>query len=226
VAPYGHFPSDCGQCDTYGPATYLSYVPFEVAAPWNGHWDSLPAAHAAASVFDGICLVGMLTLGWRLGGVRLGLALATGWAAFPFTAYALESNTNDELVAAALIWGLVLFARPLGRGLMLGLAVMSKFTPAILLLAWWRHPFPKGQRRLGWLWYLAGDCGMDDRLGDSPRRLWRHPHLLVAHDRLPGESLITILHLGTASRSTPRATCIDWYRRDGSRGGGALATAA
>jgi hypothetical protein len=156
VAPYGHFPSDCGRCDTYGPATYLSYVPFEVAAPWTGHWDSLPAAHAAASVFDGICLVGMLTLGWMLGGVRLGLALATGWAAFPFTAYALESNTNDALVAAALIWGMVLFARPLGRGLMLGLAVMAKFTPAILLLAWWRHPFPRGQRRRDWLWYVAG----------------------------------------------------------------------
>jgi hypothetical protein len=156
VAPYGHFPSDCGQCDTYGPATYLSYVPFEVAAPWTGHWDTLPAAHAAASVFDGICLVGMLTLGWRLSGLRLGLALATAWAAFPFTAYALESNSNDELVAAALIWGLVLFARPIGRGLMLGLAIMAKFTPAILLLAWWRHPFPKGQRHLDWLWYLTG----------------------------------------------------------------------
>lgn len=156
AAPYGNFPSNCGHCDTYGPATYLAYVPFEVASPWHGSWDDLPAAHAAASAFDGICLVGMLMLGWRLSGARLGLALATAWAAFPFTAYALESNSNDELVAAALIWGLVLFARPLGRGLMLGLAAMAKFTPAILVLAWWRHPFPRGQRRFGWLRYVAG----------------------------------------------------------------------
>lgn len=156
AAPYGNFPANCGHCDTYGPATYLAYVPFEVAAPWHGVWNDLPAAHAAASVFDGLCLVGMLTLGWRLGGIRLGLALATAWAAFPFTAYALESNTNDELVAATLIWGLILFARPLGRGLMLGLAAMAKFTPAILLLAWFRHPFPRGGPRLGWLRYLGG----------------------------------------------------------------------
>ncbi len=156
AAPYGNFPSNCGHCDTYGPATYLAYVPFEVASPWHGTWNDLPAAHAAASAFDGICLIGMLILGWRLSGARLGVALATAWAAFPFTAYALESNSNDELVAAALIWGLVLFARPLGRGLMLGLAAMAKFTPAILVLAWWRHPFPRGQRRLGWLRYVAG----------------------------------------------------------------------
>jgi hypothetical protein len=156
AAPYGNFPANCGHCDTYGPATYLAYVPFEIASPWHGTWNDLPAAHAAASVFDGLCLVGMLTLGWRLGGARLGLALATAWAAFPFTAYVLESNSNDELVAATLIWALVLFAMPLGRGLMLGLAAMAKFTPAILLLAWLRHPFPRGGPRYGCLRYVSG----------------------------------------------------------------------
>ena len=39
AAPYGNFPSNCGHCDTYGPATYLAYVPFEVASPWHGTWD-------------------------------------------------------------------------------------------------------------------------------------------------------------------------------------------
>ena len=72
------------------------HSPYLPPRPWN----DLPAAHAAASVFDGICLVGMLMLGWRVSGARLGVALATAWAAFPFTAYALESNSNDELVAA------------------------------------------------------------------------------------------------------------------------------
>lgn len=156
VTPYGTFPASCGHCDTYGPAAYLAYVPFEVAAPWHGTWDSLPAAHAASTTFDVICLVGLLTLGWRLGGFRLGVALATAWAAYPFTAYALESNTNDALVAACLIWGLVLAARPMGRGVMIGLAVATKFTPAVLLPLWWQHPFPRGGRRRGWLWYLAG----------------------------------------------------------------------
>jgi hypothetical protein len=156
VTPYGTFPASCGHCDTYGPLTYIADVPFEVAAPWHGTWDSLPAAHAAASAFDVLCVLGLLTLGWRVGGLRVGLALAMAWAAFPFTAYALESNTNDALVAAMLIWGLVLAARPLARGVMLGLAIAAKFSPAILVLLWWRHPFPRGQRRRGWLWFGAG----------------------------------------------------------------------
>jgi hypothetical protein len=156
VIPYGTFPAACGHCDTYGPLTYMAVVPFEVVAPWHGTWDSLPAAHAAATAFDVLCVVGLLGLGWRLSGFRLGVALATAWAAFPFTAYALESNTNDALVAAMLIWGLVVAARPLGRGLLLGLAVAAKLTPAILIPLWWRHPYPRGQRRHGWLWFAAG----------------------------------------------------------------------
>ena len=149
-----HFPVRLRPLRHLRPATYLADVPFEVAAPWHGSWDSLPAAHAAASVFDGICLVGMLTLGWRLGGLRLGLALATAWAAFPFTAYALESNTNDELVAAALIWGLVLFAAP-ARPRPDARARDRRQVHArrSCCCAWWRHPFPRGQRRSGWLWY-------------------------------------------------------------------------
>ena len=82
-------------------------MPFELAQPWHGKWDSLPAAHGAATLFDLLCIAGLLMLGWQLSGLRLGIGLALAWAAFPFTAYALESNSNDSLVAAMLIWGLV-----------------------------------------------------------------------------------------------------------------------
>ncbi len=145
ATPYGTFPSDCGRCDTYGPVAYLAYLPFEITQPWTGRWDSLPAAHGAATLFDILCVAGMLVLGWNLGGIRLGMALAVAWAAFPFTAYALESNSNDALVPAFLIWGLVLARRPVFRGLMLGLAVAAKFGPAILLILWARSPFPRGR---------------------------------------------------------------------------------
>ena len=114
--PYGTMPSDCSTCDTYGPLTYITYVPFELAEPWHGTWDELNAAHGAATMFDVLCLAGMLALGWSISGLRLGMGLALAWAAFPFTAFALETNSNDSLVAAALIWGLVLFRHPLGRG--------------------------------------------------------------------------------------------------------------
>ncbi|MFN8111329.1 MAG: glycosyltransferase family 87 protein, partial [Thermoleophilia bacterium] len=203
VTPYGTFPSDCGQCDTYGPLNYLAYVPFEVAQPWDGKWDSLPAAHGAATAFDLLCVAGMLVLGWRLSGLRLGMALSLAWAAFPFTGYALLSNSNDELVAACLIWGLVFARRPLVRGLMLGLAVATKFGPAILALLWWRRPFPRpGRRRepvrfalglvlaavlTGWVLLLDGLKGVtafwDRTLGyqlhrESPFSVWgQHPGL-------------------------------------------------
>ncbi len=175
--PYGTFPDDCGQCDTYGPLAYLTYVPFEWAMPWTGKWNDLPAAHGAAVMFDLIALLGMIVLGWRLGGRRLGAGLGLAWAAFPFTAYALESNSNDSLVAACLVWGLVLAHRPVARGAAIGLAVMSKFSPVLLLVLWARHPFPRAaspRRRLGayvtgvglalaatgWVLVLDGDDGV------------------------------------------------------------------
>jgi hypothetical protein len=157
ATPYGTFPTDqCGNCDTYGPLNYIAYLPFELAQGWDGTWDSLPAAHGAATLFDVLCIAGMLALGWRLSGLRLGLALATAWSAFPFTAYALESNANDSLLAAMLIWGLVLVGHPLGRGLLLGLALSAKFAPAVLVPLWSRRPFPRSGGRRNLLPYLAG----------------------------------------------------------------------
>jgi hypothetical protein len=154
--PYGNMPSDCGSCDTYGPVNYLAYVPFEIVQPYTGEWDALPAAHGAASMFDLLCLAGMFVIGWRLSGLRLALTLALAWAAFPFTAYALLTNANDSLVAAALIWGFAVMHHPLGRGVLLGLAVLTKFAPAVLLPLWSRRPFPRPAGRRQLLPFLAG----------------------------------------------------------------------
>lgn len=159
TTPYGTMPSDCGNCDTYGPLTYMAYVPFEVTQPWHGRWDSLPAAHGAATFFDILCVAGLLVLGWRLSGLRLGLALALAWSAFPFTAYALETNSNDSLVAAMLIWGLVVLRNPIGRGLLLGLALATKFAPAVLVPLWSRRPFPRPAPGRSLLPFVAGLCG-------------------------------------------------------------------
>jgi Glycosyltransferase family 87 len=138
--PYGNMPSDCASCDTYGPLNYIAYTPFVAALGWSGEWDSLPAAHGAATMFDAAALLGMATLGWQLAGLRLAALLALAWAAFPFTGYALASNANDGLIAALLAWGLVLARRPAWRGAMLGLAVLAKFAPAVLAALWARGP--------------------------------------------------------------------------------------
>ena len=136
-AIWNNFPSDNMFGDTYGPFNYYAYVPFELVLPWSGHWDDLPAAHAAAIAFDLATVAGLFALGRRLRpgreGVRLGVILGFAWAAFPFTDYALQSNSNDALVAALLVWGLVVFASPARRAVMLGLAIATKFAPLPLV---------------------------------------------------------------------------------------------
>jgi Glycosyltransferase family 87 len=128
---WNNFPDDNSFGDTYGPFNYYAYVPFELAFPWSGQWDALPAAHAAAIFFDLATVAGLFMLGRRLrrgaDGTRLGVILGFAWAAYPFTDYALQSNSNDLLFAALLVWALVLFASPVWRAAMLGLSVAAKF---------------------------------------------------------------------------------------------------
>ena len=59
--------------------------------------------------------------------------MAFGWAANPFTLYALNLNTNDALVGALLAWMMALLARPAARGAMLALAALSKLSPFCLV---------------------------------------------------------------------------------------------
>jgi hypothetical protein len=133
---YDNFPEDVSQGDTYGPVNYYAYVPFERIWPWSGSWDDLPAAHGAAVFFDVATFALLFLLGLRArpgpAGRRLGATLAFGWAAFPYTAYVLESNSNDSLVALLLVATLLALARPMARGALLALATFTKFAPVLL----------------------------------------------------------------------------------------------
>ena len=116
-----------------GPFNYYAYVPFELALPWCGHWDDLPAAHAASIFFDlrpsPACSCSAAACGPARRAPASASILAFGWAAYPYTDYALQSNSNDTLIAALLVWALVLFALPAWRGVLLALAVAAKFAP-------------------------------------------------------------------------------------------------
>jgi hypothetical protein len=126
------FPSDNSFGDTYGPFNYHAYIPFELVLPWQGAWDELAAAHAASIAFDLATVAGLLVLGRQLGGTRLAVILGFAWVAYPFTDYALQSNSNDTLIAALLVWALVLFGSPVKRGALLALAALAKFAPLAL----------------------------------------------------------------------------------------------
>jgi hypothetical protein len=133
---YGEFPADVSRGDTYGPVNYLAYVPFEAIWPWRGSWDDLPAAHGAAVAFDLATLLLLALLGLRIrpgpAGRRLAATLAFGWAAYPYTAYALESNSNDTLAAALLVAVLLVLARPAARGALAAAAALTKLAPLVL----------------------------------------------------------------------------------------------
>jgi hypothetical protein len=171
-SPYGHMPvhrgEECGPADangnvrdrvqtngrcesandrgdTYGPITYVAYIPGYLAYGWSGKWDELPAAHFSALLFDGLTLIGLALVGWRFGRARLAATLPFAWAAYPFTQYVSSSNANDSLLPCLLVFGFWLATSAPARGLFVGLASWAKFA-ALLLIPLWAS-YPDGLRR-------------------------------------------------------------------------------
>lgn len=114
---YRHYPSNNERGDTYGPVNYEAYVPFQQIFGWSGGWDDLPAAHAAAIFFDLLATGLLFLLGRRVRGPSLGIALAYAWVSYPFTLFALESNSNDALVGALVLAAMLAAAGLRGRAL-------------------------------------------------------------------------------------------------------------
>jgi hypothetical protein len=129
---YGGYPADNEHGDTYGPVNYQAYVPFEQIFGWSGTWDDLPAAHAAAIVFDLLAVALLFLLGRRVRGPTLGIALAYAWVSYPFTLFALDSNSNDTLVAVLILAALLVATSPPARGAFAALAGLTKFAPLAL----------------------------------------------------------------------------------------------
>ena len=144
---YGNWPKDNASGDTYGPAAYYAYVPFRAIFGWSGTWDDLPAAHAAAIVFDLLTLFGLYWLGRRVRGPTLGVVLAYAWAAYPFTLWTLSSNTNDSLVALLLVLALLVITSAPARGVVGALAGLTKFAPLALAPLLLRGIDPPPSRR-------------------------------------------------------------------------------
>jgi hypothetical protein len=167
-APYGHMPEQgnlkpCGasdtegevrdriqtngRCessnptgDTYGPVAYFAYLPGFAFFGWEGSWDELPAAHFTTIVFDLLVLVALALVGKRFGGARLAVTLPFAWAAYPFTQYTSNSNSNDTIAPALLVLGFWLAASPVGRGVFAALSSWVKFTSLLIVPLWASYP--------------------------------------------------------------------------------------
>jgi hypothetical protein len=126
--------------DTYGPVAYLAYVPGYLLLGWSGKWDTLPAAHFTSIAFDLLAIIGLALVGRRFGGLPLAATLAFAWAAYPFTQYTSNSNTNDAIPPVLLIWGFWLVSSPWARGAFAALAGWSKFGSLIVAPLWAGYP--------------------------------------------------------------------------------------
>jgi hypothetical protein len=126
--------------DTYGPVSYLAYVPGVAVLGWSGRWDSLPAAHATSIAFDFLAALVLVLVGLRFGGARLAVLLAFGWAAYPFTAYTLNANTNDAIMPVFLLGGFWLVTSDWARGASVALAGWTKFGALLLAPLWATYP--------------------------------------------------------------------------------------
>jgi hypothetical protein len=155
--PYGNMPADVGTGDTYGPLNYLLYAPFVLIFGFSGEWDFLPAAHATTIFSFVIGALALLFAGWRLAGARGGAALLFAWAAFPYTLYSTNNNTNDIVVAAAAAVGLATVASPLARGASVAAGFAIKLYPAILGPLWMMHD---GAKRRPIVLFFLGAFGV------------------------------------------------------------------
>jgi hypothetical protein len=157
--------------DTYGPVAYESYIPGYLLLGWSGKWDTLPAAHFTSIAFDLLTLLGLWLVGLRFGGRRLGAVLAFAWAAYPFTQYVSNSNTNDALMPCFLVWGFWLVSAPVARGVLAALSGWTKFASLIVAPLWLTY----GAGSVGG---KAADARPEDR---RPAASWgRRPSLRFA----------------------------------------------
>ena len=167
-SPYGHFPVEdprpkCGPADadgevrdriqtngkcetanplgdTYGPVSYLAYIPGYALFGWSHKWDRLKSVHFTSILFDLLALVGLALVGRKLGGPRLAATAAFAWAAWPFTQYASNSNTNDSIAPALLIFGFLVLTSDFGRGAIVALSGWTKFASLLVLPLWLGYP--------------------------------------------------------------------------------------
>ena len=125
--------------DTYGPVSYVAYLPAVLVFEWSGKWDSLPAAHATSILFDVLTIFGWCSS-----------VFASGECASPLCSrspgprirspYVLNANTNDTIMPALLVFGFWLASSAWARGSAVALAGWAKFGGLLLAPLWASYP--------------------------------------------------------------------------------------
>jgi hypothetical protein len=155
--PYGNMPADVGTGDTYGPLNYLLYVPFVLMFGFSGEWDFLPAAHALTLFSFVAGAMALFITGYRVSGKEGAAAMLFAWAAFPYTVYATNNNTNDIIVAAISAVALAAAASPIARGATIAGGFAVKLYPLVLGPLWISY---EGFKKKPIVDFLLGGAGL------------------------------------------------------------------
>ncbi|HZU61068.1 MAG TPA: glycosyltransferase 87 family protein [Solirubrobacteraceae bacterium] len=154
VLPYGHMPGDILHGDTYPLLSYLVYVPLAWVSPVNSTWDSVDLGLA-------LTVATVVAVAWvlfransarprRAPGIRrrhggrsrdpgqaeheaAGLRAAVAWLSFPPVLVIASSGTSDVVLAAMLVFALLLWRRPAASSAVLAAGAWFKLAPVALL---------------------------------------------------------------------------------------------
>ena len=122
--------------DTYGPITYIAYVPGYLAYGWSGKWDELPAAHFTRAPVrqPDADRARARRLALRAGSARGDAAVCLGRVPVHAVRVELERERRPPAVPARLRL-LARRRRAPARGLFVGLASWAKFASLLLVPA-------------------------------------------------------------------------------------------
>jgi hypothetical protein len=163
VLPYGHMSGGVIHGDTYPIFTYALYAPLAAVAPVNSVLDSVDGALAVA-VLAG--LASAYALFRSAAGPRprrqqrdgdaeaAGLRAALAWLTFPPLLIIASTGTTDVVLAAMLVFAVVLWRRPGASTAVLAIAGWFKLAPFALVPVW-LAPL-RGRRLAAALGALAG----------------------------------------------------------------------
>jgi hypothetical protein len=125
-----------------------------VAPPTDGEMDASQArltmiAKVLAIIAHMAIVTGIVLIGSRhFGHLRAGVGCATLYLLLPYTAQ-MTGRVDHAIPAALLLWALLLYRKPFGAGIFLGLACGLVYYPLFLLPLWFSFYWKKGARRFG-----------------------------------------------------------------------------
>lgn len=128
-AVYGNFPDVPDQMgSSYGPLTYLFYVPFDFLSPWaNEGLPNFMGARYGNLLLLFLILGTVFLIGKKFYNTRGALLATFAFLSFPGNLVPVGFVSNDLLFAWTLLLTLLFAGKPAARGVLTGISVMTKW---------------------------------------------------------------------------------------------------